>query len=197
MTLKLRTFFFHNFRIDSISLAVSFLWIFYVLLFYFSFIINDENCLLFFSLYIFAINPWNNWEPKAKVVFAYLNDCKVHSWETGLEGERCIRETAWANSPTWADFCELSDGVWLSTNATVHCTCPLSEVTITHWSGGTASPLQIESSMAQVVDWVSLLVPPLKQHISSTADIRSNYATTTFEGTLVPPCLLSSGSRSN
>jgi hypothetical protein len=54
-------------------------------------IINDDNCLLFLLLFIFANNPWKNWEPKAKVVFAYLNGCKVHSWEIGLHGgERCI-----------------------------------------------------------------------------------------------------------
>jgi hypothetical protein len=40
-------------------------------------------------------------------------------------------------------------------------------------------------------------VPPLQMLISSTADFRSNYATATFEGTLVSPCLMSSGSRSN
>ncbi len=55
--------------------------------------------------------------------------------------------------------------------------------------------LHLQLQATAQVDWVYLLVPL----ISSTADIRSNYATTTFEGTLVPPCLLifTSGSRSN
>jgi hypothetical protein len=91
-------------------------------------IIYDENCLIFLLLSIFATNPWKNWEPKAKVVFARLQS--TQPWEIGLGRRGANRETAWENSPNWAHFCELSDGVWLSTNATVQCTCPLLEVTV-------------------------------------------------------------------